>query len=241
MVRTYSVLTFSPEGGVNGPASVYMMNGQKFSDIASWKRAEGLYYPQTEDFTRAQYVLDYWYYLDQGQEVAYPEKSATANWGNLTAPGEPRTFYAKWKFAVSGAHYRVSLAYYVEKSDSHESSSDPVNPDNYEYETTRYDKVYQDTSSGHQKVGNVYVLPKSGQGMNNRTFPQVVSTSDPEGIEVTNTISNIPNSQDQKKSSYRYDELYTYKSCDTGIVTKADGTTVIRIFLQRQTRTITFS
>lgn len=77
--------------------------------------------------------------------------------------------------------------------------------------------------------------------MNDRRYPQVVSSSDPEGIEVTSTISDIPNSKDQKKNSYKYNELYTFKASDSGVITKADGTTVVKIFLQRQTRTITFS
>lgn len=35
MTRTYTVLSFNANGGVNGPASVYMMNGQSYSEIAT--------------------------------------------------------------------------------------------------------------------------------------------------------------------------------------------------------------
>lgn len=89
LVREYGVLTFDCNGGSNGPAAVYMKNGEDFDTITKWKISDTQYAPYPAPIRNA-YTFANWYYMDDsGRRVDMP-----TNWKGEKAPGVKRVYYA---------------------------------------------------------------------------------------------------------------------------------------------------
>ncbi len=76
--------------------------------------------------------------------------------------------------------------------------------------------------------------------MKYRCYPQKRASTTDE-VTVTSTYEDVPNSKDRYQDSYNFHDLYTYVDYDRNAVIKEDGTTVVKVYMKRNTFTLTYT
>ena len=215
--RCYHILQFDCTGGINGPAAIFIKNGEHFSTVASWHHEDGKYYPGPEP-TRNAYTFNGWKYTDAfGVEHTIAKGD---DWADLEAPGAETTIYEAQWVLQSQSDVNIVLVYWAEKPNSTD----------YDYVMERYDRV------DYSKIGSQYTLPvKTGtydttKPYEDRRYPQVRSGSDE--YYLSGALEKVPTAPD-----YTFEQLFTYNKEKTEAVRpviEADGSTICNIYLQRK-------
>lgn len=127
-LRAFRLVTFDPNGGVEGPDPIY---GKVGSDVKKPTKAPH----------RAGYNFDGWYYNEECTDPVV--------WEGMTIGHDNLTVYAKWTPATQTAN--VTLVYYGENP---EVSGQPTDPDYY---TKNYGYLTENVIK-NQTVGSKYTI-----------------------------------------------------------------------------------